>query len=269
MNFPTLLLLGLIAGATIFVGLPIGRMQRLNGTTRSVFSMLATGILLFLMVEILSDANAITLEALHTSFIAGALSVVAMLTGLFVGLVGLVGIEQRLIHGAKNQTPLHLSYMIAAGIGVHNLSEGLAIGQSYAQGHSAISLGLILGFALHNATEGFGIVGPSLCGKARLPWKTLLMLGLIGGGPTFVGTLLGSLWTNNIFNVFVLAMAGGAILYVLKEMFASVRQASNQYALMMAVIAGFMLGWGTGVLADTYKETNAVASNPVHDLTNK
>jgi zinc transporter ZupT len=249
LHLPTLLLLGLIAGGTIFIGLPVGRMKRLGATARSALSMLAAGILLFLLVEILGEASGQSTSALRASWSVGTVMVLTMIGGLLLGFVGLVAIEQRLIRTAKGTSAQHLSTMIATAIGVHNLSEGLAIGQTYAQGKIGLSIGLIVGFALHNATEGFGIVGPSLCGKARLPWRTLLLLGLIGGGPTVVGTLLGSLWTNPVFNVFVLAMAGGAILYVLKELFASVRQSAGQYLLMTAVVLGFALGWGTGAFA--------------------
>lgn len=249
LQLPTLLLLGLIAGATIFIGLPVGRMQRLLGGTCAALSMLAAGVLLYLMIEILGEATGQTTAALRADLGAGALLVLALMLGLLAGFVGLVAVEQRLIRTAKGESATQLSYMIATGIGVHNLSEGLAIGQTFAQGRVGLSVGLIVGFALHNATEGFGIVGPSLCGKARLPWKTLLTLGLIGGGPTFVGTLLGSLWTNAAFNVFVLALAGGAILYVLKELFAGVRREARQYLMMSAVILGFAAGWGTGAVA--------------------
>lgn len=249
LDYPTLLLLGLVAGATIFLGLPIGRLPTVNPAIRSGLSMLAAGILLFLLVEILSKANEQTVDALRGGPLLGGVMILALLGGLLVGLVGLVGIEQRLIRRARANSATTLPFMVAAGIGVHNLSEGLAIGQSYVQGHTALCLGLVMGFGLHNATEGFGIVGPSLCGKARLPWRTLL-LGLIAGGPTFLGTLLGSLWTNEVFNVFVLAMAGGAILYVLKEMFASVRQVTQQAALMTALSLGFMLGWGTEAVGE-------------------
>lgn len=258
-SFPTLLMLGLVAGGTIFIGLPVGRMQRLKAGTRSVLSMVAAGILLFLLVEILGEASGQTSSALHLSTPTGLLLSVALVGGLFIGFVGLVAIEQRLIRKAKGQSAEQLSLMIALGIGVHNLSEGLAIGQTYAQGQTEISVGLLLGFALHNATEGFGIVGPSLCGKARLPWRTLLMLGVIGGGPTLIGTLLGSLWTNAAFNVFVLALAGGAILYVLKELFHSVRQSQSQYAVMTAVVAGFTLGWGTGAFASVVAGSGGVS----------
>ena len=84
-----------------------------------------------------------------------------------------------------------LALLIAIGIGVHNFGEGLAIGQAAANDATALAVTLIVGFALHNATEGFGIVGPMSGEGTRPSWTFLALLGLIGGGPTFLGTLLG------------------------------------------------------------------------------
>lgn len=99
LDYPTLLLLGLIAGATIFLGLPIGRLPTVNPAIRSGLSMLAAGILLFLLVEILGKANEQTVDALRDGPLLGGVMILALLGGLLVGLVGLVGIEQRLIGG--------------------------------------------------------------------------------------------------------------------------------------------------------------------------
>ena len=75
----------------------------------------------------------------------------------------------------------------------------------------------MIGFALHNATEGFGICAP-LSGEAEMPsWGFLALLGLIGGGPTFVGTALGHAWTSEALSVVFLALAGGSILYVVSS----------------------------------------------------
>ncbi len=92
---------------------------------------------------------------------------------------------------------IRLSFLIAIGIGVHNFGEGLAIGQAAAASEIGLAVTLIIGFGLHNATEGFGICGP-LSGAGIVPsWKLLGILGLIGGGPTFLGTVLGQAWTSD------------------------------------------------------------------------
>lgn len=255
LHFGTLLLLGFIAGATILLGLPIGRLKSFSSTWRNGLSMLAAGILVFLLVEILGEATGQTALAFRSAAggvsARGILLALLLVAGFWAGFVGLVGIEQRLIRGATPAAPEQLSFMIAIGIGLHNLSEGLAIGQAYLQGLSGLTFSLILGFGLHNATEGFGIVGPVLQRGQTLSWRTLLLLALIGGGPTFAGTLLGSLWTSPYLSVAVLAMAGGALLYVLKELFAGARKEARQMTIMTAVAAGFIVGWSTELIADT------------------
>ena len=252
MNFGLLLVLGFIAGATILLGLPVARLKSFNSTLRSSLSMLAAGILVFLLVEILNDASEPTISALNDDqqFAGGIALALLLAFGFAVGLVGLVIFEKRLIRGSTDENPQRLSFMIAAAIGLHNLSEGLAIGQTYLQGMSGLALVLIIGFALHNATEGFGIVGPVVQRGGIIPWGRLFLLALIGGGPTFVGTLLGSLWTSTYLSVPVLGMAGGALVYVIKELFAGVRRESRQALIMTGVVVGFIIGWSTEFVAD-------------------
>jgi FtsP/CotA-like multicopper oxidase with cupredoxin domain/zinc transporter ZupT len=265
LHFGTLLLLGFIAGATILLGLPIGRLKSFSPTWRSGLSMLAAGILVFLLVEILGEATGQTALALRSTAggvpARGILLALLLIGGFWAGFVGLVGIEQRLIRTASQMAPEQLSFMIAIGIGLHNLSEGLAIGQAYLQGLSGLTISLILGFALHNATEGFGIVGPVLQRGQTLSWRTIFVLGLIGGGPTFVGTLLGSLWTSSYLSIAILAMAGGALLYVLKELFAGARKETRQIAIMTAVAVGFIVGWSTELVADANLAASSKASS--------
>jgi ZIP Zinc transporter len=74
--------------------------------------------------------------------------------------------------GPPSRQETRLALAIVSGIGLHNLSEGLAIGQSAATGRTALAAGLVIGFALHNSTEGFGIVGPLVTGETRVPWRT-------------------------------------------------------------------------------------------------
>src|SRR5436853_6224432 len=101
---------------------------------------------------------------------------------------------------------------IAAAIGLHNFAEGLAIGVSASTGEIGLATVLIVGFALHNATEGFGIVGP--LGDVRPTWRWLAVAGLVGGGPTFIGSIVGYNVTSQPLELVFYAVSGGAILYV-------------------------------------------------------
>ncbi|HET9869695.1 MAG TPA: multicopper oxidase domain-containing protein [bacterium] len=261
MHFPTLLLLGFIAGGTILIGLPVGRLKGFHPTLRASLSMFAAGILVFLLVEILGEACGQTAAALAGPPAPALALTLLLMAGFLFGFVGLVGIEQKLIRSGDPLDPGNLTLMIAVGIGLHNLSEGLAIGQAYAQGLSGLTLSLILGFALHNATEGFGIVGPMVRAGQMVSWGRLLLLALIGGGPTFVGTLLGSLWTSVYLSVLVLAMAGGALLYVLKELLHGARRESAQALIMGVLVLGFTVGWATEVVADRSQGGGAVEAD--------
>ena len=254
MNFPHLLMLSMIAGGTIFIGLLLGRIQKTSNKFKSALNMLATGILIYLFIEILSNATGQVSAALHgvkasTQPVESAiLLIILLIIGLSIGLIGLVQIENRLIHKGAQKGPKSLSLMIAIGIGFHNFSEGLAIGQSYAQGQAVLAMGLIIGFALHNATEGFGIVSPLLNKGIKVSWKSILLLGAIGGGPTFVGALIGSVWTSAAVSVLFLSVAGGSLLYVIKELLANGRKEIAQVFIMSALVFGFVLGWGTEMI---------------------
>jgi zinc transporter, ZIP family len=141
-----------------------------------------------------------------------------------------------------------LSMMIAMGIGFHNFSEGLAIGQSYASGAIGLAIILIIGFGAHNATEGFGIAGP-LTGLVKKPRiRFLILAGLVGGGPTFVGTVLGSLWTSAITSVFFLSIAGGALIYVSMLMYNSGRKQTTNDILMLGIFVGLCAGFVTDLI---------------------
>jgi ZIP family zinc transporter len=151
---------------------------------------------------------------------------------------------------AKLSAGQWLALLIATGIGVHNFAEGLAIGQSAAAGEVSLAVALVVGFAAHNATEGFGIVGP-MAGDEDLPsWGFLALLGLIGGAPTFIGTAIGQSWTNEWVEVAFLAVAAGSILYVVIELLAVLRRVDAKVLITWALLLGLLLGFGTELIIE-------------------
>src|SRR5256714_6869955 len=191
--------LGLIAGATIFIGLPVGRIRGISKAVQGVLNAVATGVLVFLLWDILSHAAApveTSLAAVHRGDHAFVALLVIFAAGMGVGLVSLVYFNARLFGRTKNAAPpapKTLAMMIATGLGLHNLSEGLAIGQSAATGAVAFASVLVVGFALHNVTEGFGIAAP-MAGADRPPSRAVLGLaGLIRGGAALPRTPIGPL----------------------------------------------------------------------------
>jgi zinc transporter, ZIP family len=138
-----------------------------------------------------------------------------------------------------------LSLLIATGIGLHNFSEGLAIGQAGARGAISLAVVLIIGFGLHNATEGFGIVAPLSGDASRPSWRFLGLLGLIGGGPTFVGTLIGQAWASEGLSVLFLSLAAGSILYVVLELTNVNRRLASKTVITWFVLIGLFLGFAT------------------------
>jgi zinc transporter, ZIP family len=135
--------------------------------------------------------------------------------------------------------------LIAVGIGVHNFGEGLAIGQAAAASQISLAVTLIIGFGLHNATEGFGICGP-MSGEGTQPsWAFLALLGVIGGLPTFLGTVLGQAWSSEAMSVVFFAVAAGSILYVVQELFAVNRRYAHPQLVAWLVLAGIALGFAT------------------------
>ena len=271
MSTGQIFLLGAIAGATIFLGLPIGRMRGLSVNARAGLSAFATGILVFLFWDVMSNA----VEPIDTSLHAHSwgtfaeLSVLGMI-GFVAGLMSLVYYDAWMKSRAGRRSSalvgpgaaavdefverqrldltnpaVRLSFLIAIGIGVHNFGEGLAIGQAAAASEIALAVTLIIGFGLHNATEGFGICGP-LSGEGIVPsWRLLGLLGLIGGAPTFLGTVVGQAWTSDAVSVVFFTVAGGSILYVVRELFAVNRKYGHPVLVSWLLVAGMLLGFAT------------------------
>ena len=276
MSFAQTVLLGALAGSTIYLGLPVGRMRILGSRARVALAMFAVGVLAFIFVDVLSNGLTIVHVALQ-GYKDGQISlayvvwlVVLLAAGFGAGSAGLAVLQRRMRplgcaaaadcrrwrrrccgerragHGrarARRRAPraLRTGLTIAAAIGVHNFAEGLAIGVSARAGAISLATVLIIGFALHNATEGFGIVGP--LGDIRPVVEAGSgSPGLIGGGPTFLGSIVGYEVTSHALELAFYAMAGGAILYVIGEVWNGMRRFGYRELELMMLTVGFLVG---------------------------
>jgi ZIP family zinc transporter len=144
------------------------------------------------------------------------------------------------------QAALRTGMTIALAIGLHNFAEGLAIGVSAKSGAIALATVLVIGFALHNATEGFGIVGP--LGGVRPSWRWLALAGLVAGGPTLLGALAGYQVHSEALQLAFYALAGGAILYVVGEIWTGVRRLGHRELGLYMLALGFAVGVATDLV---------------------
>jgi zinc transporter, ZIP family len=262
------LALGAIAGFTIFLGLPIGRMQNVSAHTKAFLSATATGILIFLLWDILTGAVEPVEDALKAGRDGRFMWLATVLTlGFGVGLLSLVYYDawmkrrrRRAFLGPgaastaeyerddyfTGMSPARwLAVFIATGIGLHNFSEGLAIGQASAKDEISLAVVLIIGFGLHNATEGLGICAPLTGEEERPSWGFLFLLGFVGGAPTFFGTLIGHAWVNEAVSVLFLALAAGSILYVVMELLNVGRLLASKTLVTWGVLFGLFIGFAT------------------------
>jgi len=273
-SFGETVLLGALAGFTIFLSLPLGRLDLLSPRVRVALAMFAVGVLAFLFVDVFEHAFGIVEEPVEKlrdghGNLGEAIGLLALLgAGFAAGTAGLGMVERRLrpksmppiAGGAAELTvedaarleqdararALRTGMTIAAAIGLHNFAEGLAIGVSASTGEISLATVLIVGFALHNATEGFGIVGP--LGNVRPSWGWLAAAGLVGGGPTFVGSIVGYNVTSEPLELLFYALAGGAILYVIGEVWNGMRRYGHRELGLWLLTLGFLAGIATDLV---------------------
>jgi zinc transporter, ZIP family len=276
MSFAETILLASIAAVTIFAGLPLARMQ-MSDRTRVALAMLSVGILAFLLVDVLGHGyeeaeHAVEAFGEDEGSLGRAAGFTALLLGGFaVGCLGIGMLERRIrarpgslppMAGASSEAlpldkagvlaadfdlakkALTTGLFIAAAIGLHNFAEGLAIGVSAGTGEIALATVLVIGFALHNATEGFAIVGP--LGSAKPSWGWLGLAGLIAGLPVVIGAAIGYSVDSEPLEIAFFGLAGGAILFVIGEVWTSVRRFGHrEFGLLMLTV-----GFSAGVLTD-------------------
>ena len=244
-------LVGIVPVALGMLWLP--SLRRADPRWLAAFMALTGGLLTFLAIDALSEA--LQLQGALPGALGGPGLV---LMGVAVSYLGLTWVAQRLARRgpvAESGAPLAglaLATMVAIGIGVHNLGEGLAIGSSFALGELALGTFLIVGFMVHNVTEGLGIVAPVAEGQ-RTGVVRLGALALIAGAPAILGAWIGGFLTNEILAVVFFSLAVGAALQVVVEVGRYLARRAPGGLGSGAVVGGFLAGvaimYATGLLA--------------------
>ena len=228
--------LGILAGVVpVYLGIAAALVLRraLPRTWEAGLIGLSTGVLTYLFFDLMHEA--VELMGVRDPF-----SWLLFLGSLFLSFVGLVHLEKhQFLKGRHADQALTLPFVIAAGMGLHNLGEGLAIGTSYAGGEWALSGLLVAGFALHNGTEGFGIVGAA--GQSPIPPRTVVLLGLTGGAPTCIGTVLSGLIVSPYLSLIWYALAAGSLIYVVFALVAMTYTSSRKVHMAYGVWTGIAL----------------------------
>jgi zinc transporter ZupT len=182
-------------------------MRQIDRKWMNAILALTIGLLLFLFVDTVLEAIEIAEEM---PGVFQGVPVVFLGTLLSLGVLLVVG-QRR-----DGNSPLAIATLLALGIGLHNLGEGLAIGAAFATGAAALGSFLVIGFTLHNITEGVGIAAPLLRGE-RPSLRTFFLLALLAGGPAILGTWIGGFAFNPFLATLFLSIGAGAILQVIWE----------------------------------------------------
>ena len=172
-----------------------------------------------------------------------------MLLGAAVAFLSLTGVSEWLSQRRAGASGGQLALLVAAGIGLHNLGEGVAIGASYSAGALALGAFLVVGFALHNTTEGLAIVAP--IAHLRTSLRRLALLGLLAGAPAVLGAWIGAAAFNASLAAFLFGFGAGAIVQVIVQLSPTLRDDSGRTLHPTAVsglLAGMALMFATGLL---------------------
>jgi zinc transporter, ZIP family len=235
-------LVGILPVALGLLWLPA--LRQASASWLSAFMALTAGLLTFLGVEALTEA--FELQAALPSAVGGSGLVLLGVALSFLGMTALAG----RLSGGGTATGLALALLVAIGIGVHNLGEGLAIGASFAVGELQLGTFLIVGFMIHNVTEGLGIAAP--VAKARVTVLVLAGLALVAGAPAILGAWIGGYTSNDVLGALFFAIAAGAAFQVVVEVGRYVARTAPGGLTSGYAIGGFLAGvvamYATGVV---------------------
>jgi ZIP family zinc transporter len=201
---------------------------------------LTVGLLAFLAVDATLEGFELAGEG-SQAFGGAALVIV----GGMVAYLVLSGVSSWLARRASGASAL----LIAIGIGLHNLGEGVAIGAAYAVGSLALGAFLVVGFAIHNTTEGLAIVAP--LARERVSVARLALLGLIAGAPAVLGAWIGAAAFNASAAAFLFGFGAGAIVQVIATLVPSLRDDDGRVlhpGAVTGILAGMALMFATGLL---------------------
>ena len=237
------LLVGVVPVALGLMWLP--SLRRASPAWVAAFMALTAGLLTFLGVEALFEA--LELQAALPASLGGPGLV---LLGLAASALGMTFLSVRLSRGKVGASGLALALLVAIGIGIHNLGEGLAIGTSFATGELQLGAFLVIGFMVHNVTEGLGIAAPAT--RARVTLWRLAGLALIAGAPAILGTWIGGYASSDVLTPVFFALAAGAALQVVVEVARYVARIAPGGLRSGWAVGGFLAGiaamWATGLL---------------------
>ena len=242
-------LIGLYVGVIpVFLGIFWFPALRQLGRRTMTFLMAATaGLLIFLGLDTIAEALEVAAEVPSAFQGIGLIGIGAVATFL---LLDGISKSQTEIKGSESERRLAVAFMIAVGIGFHNLGEGLAIGAAYSVGEIALGTFLVVGFIIQNITEGLGIIAPVL--RDRPTIGRLALMGLIGGGPAIIGAWIGGYTPSPFLGVLFLAIGTGAIFEVVYEIAKLIQKDTARESMPMTVFSGVLTGmlllWVTGLL---------------------
>lgn len=243
--------LSLIMGFSIYLSFPIILKKNMTVKSTVVLVSFAIGILVFLIGDIFSDvASNLYRSGSYQANPILSLIFVGSVGGLF-GLLYLVEKQRSSSNGNETFIPTRVALVVAIGMGLQNLTEGLVFGSAYVVGLTGLFLVILIGFILQNFTEGFPIISPFLGGqRPRLAF--IAGLYFIGGFPTVAGGLIGYFYVNTYLEVLFDGLAIGAIVYVIIPMMRTVSRQAEQakaYSLVyLGLLIGFLAGFAVNAL---------------------